>query len=128
MLNVRRSRSRQRPSPTKPWRGKLTILWVTLIFVTLSACATQTPLSPRFQVQIPPRPLFEYGPEVVGCAPTTPDVPKPIAAVEGRCIVIWEPDWLSIGTWALTLERELKAACLALGGSALRCGTEPSSP
>jgi hypothetical protein len=47
--------------------------------------------------------------------------PRPID-VEGRTYVILaEPDWLSTGGYILALQRQLTAACLALGGTEEQC-------
>jgi hypothetical protein len=39
------------------------------------------------------------------------------------CVLIWAEDWERIREWYLTMERELKAACLASGGTPSECRT-----
>ena len=78
---------------------------------------------------------------VTGCAvarpaylPTFPPDPQlndEIRGVEAengmKFVIIRLDDWLNIGQWITAIDRELKAACLALGNSAKDCHTEEAS-
>jgi len=56
------------------------------------------------------------------------EVPENGQTRDVGCWVILDEDLTALLRWGLTLERDLKAACLALGGSPVRCGTaEPGS-
>jgi hypothetical protein len=60
---------------------------------------------------VPERPALRYAPDIINCG-------------DLRCVLIELEDWQSIRYWFLSLERELKAACLAAGGSPAECRTE----
>lgn len=75
---------------------------------------------------------------VTGCAvapaaylPTFPPDPQLNDEIRGvqdergvKYVVIRLDDWLNIGQWILAVEKELKAACLALGNTNEACHVE----
>lgn len=86
-----------------------------MILVTTSACATGLGAS-TYRPTVPERPTIEARPTVEPCALGSGE--------PGACVKLWLKDFETVRLWYLTLERELKAACLALGGSAAECRTE----
>ena len=88
---------------------------LTLLSTVSFGCAT-TPGTSRYHPTIPARPEFTVRPLRGTCS---------VSGQAGECITVWGPDWQAIGAWSLTLERELRASCLALGGTPTACGTGP---
>lgn len=59
--------------------------------------------------------------------PERPQLTEDIQSVEHnghQYVVVEMTDWRAIGTWVLSVERELKAACLALGQTKVACHAE----
>ena len=69
-----------------------------------------------YRVKIPPRPTLTVQPDFRDC--------QTVNGQQGRCVDLWEPDLKAMIQWGLLLERELRAACVALGGSSKECGME----
>ncbi len=99
-----------------PW-GRWAALALTPIL--LGACATLSP-SP-FRPTIPPRPALEV-PIPIPC-PEPPAVTLP-----RRCWILPDEDLRALVRWGLGLERELQAACIALGHSPEVCRLPEDSP
>jgi hypothetical protein len=66
---------------------------------------------------VPERPQLRHVPALVACRINHVDV------TDATCVLIEIEDWQRIREWYLTLERELKAACLASGGTPSKCRT-----
>ena len=96
---------------------KLVVLCFSIILLT--ACAAPSVSMAPYRPQIPPRPTLTVQPDVIDC--------QVVNGQRGRCVNLWEPDLKTMVQWGLGLERELKAACLALGGSPKECRTEVES-
>lgn len=97
-----------------PGGGKIVILW--MLAIVVSACATAPTGSNSYRPAFPARPTLEVMPKLGAC--------KLATGAQGECVMFWGPDWQQIRVYQLTLERELTAACLALGGSQGECGAE----
>lgn len=95
---------------------------VAAILLTISACAIPTSGSNPYRIEIPARPEIEAAPALV---------PHGTGAIcvwsdgsVGDCVILYTDDFARIGRYLGQLERELKAACLALGGSDEECKTK----
>ena len=97
-----------------PWRGRRIIRCLPMLISTAllaSACA-RTPGPSRYRPTVPVRPEFSVQPKRFPCV---------VNGTTGECVAIWSVDWTALGIWSLSLERELRASCLALGGSPAEC-------
>lgn len=84
-----------------------------------SACATPSLRSP-YRPELPPEPILRRAPAMGQCR--IADEPAPV-----WCVLILREDWDAILQWALALQREARAACLALGWDPRTCGVEPEA-
>ena len=101
------------------WTGRTATrcLLLAAILWLASGCATGPTGSTPYRPKIPPRPVLTVRPDFRDC--------QTVSGQQGRCVDLWMPDLEAITRWGLDLERELKGACLALGGMAEECRTEP---
>ena len=88
---------------TKLWAGRRLLLMI--LVVALSYSCAGTPCKSPYRVVIP---ILEAEPQIVTCRQ---------GLTETRCLLLLEEDHRRV-------VRELKAACLALGGSAESCRTQ----
>jgi hypothetical protein len=109
------------PGRARRWRIALTIQCLVMCCVSSACVQAGGILRPGWVPIIPPRPSLRHAPLPGRCA---------IGEDEAvRCWAILDEDVRDLLQWALTLERDLRAACLALGGRPQQCGTDaPGSP
>lgn len=82
----------------------------------LAGCSIMPrPRSAGYRPTIPPRPVLEAEPLIEPCA---------IGDTKTVCATITAKDYRAIRVWGLELEREARAACLALGLGKAACGVE----
>ena len=75
------------------------------------SCSGLSPTLPRLKITILARPELHD--------------PTRVVSVEGvEYVMFSSADWRLIRIWYLEMERSLKTACLALGGSNEECGTK----
>ena len=67
------------------------------------------------KVVVPQRPQLDTGVSRVPC--------PMMSLATGACVVFTDLDYQKVRVWFLNLERDLKAACLALGNSNSDCKT-----
>ena len=91
------------------WSGRLFIPY--LIVLTFATSCASIPATPTYQPTIPPRPELQH--KILS-----------FEKDERTYTIVDLEDWRTIGAWVLALERELKAACLALGGTKAACRAE----
>lgn len=130
MLNVPNWLSSRLSAPNGRSGGKQITLSACLAMILLAGCMTVGGPS-TYRPQIPVRPTLEAPPVKVECdfAPAKDDGDKPTriaAAPTQSCVYLLTSDLAGLIDWALTLDTELRAACLALGGTERECGTSAS--
>jgi len=96
-----------KPCGTLNWRMRICVGSTALLSLTSYGCAP-TPLPSPYRVNLP---TLNAAPLVTPCRTDRPT----------QCVVLTQDDYLA-------LVRELKAACLALGGTPDACLTRKESP
>ena len=97
---------------------RLTPLILILIFAMISTCMKIPQTSSEYAIKIPEKPVLQIGPQIdQNCYRVDGGKSNP-------CIWFTFDDFNAIRLWSMNVERELKAACLAMGNSHEKCKTK----
>ena len=91
--------------------GKFLILLLPVIILLKTSCTLIGTAPPSYRLTIPVKPVLNDEARVT--------------SMDGKeYVLISGADWHNIRLWYLSLERELKTACLVLSGSPKECQTD----